>query len=269
MQGITLLIRTLPGADVLASLRESVARIDSTVNLIDPQSMEERINRFTAPMRMAAWTYGAVGVFSLVLAAVGLAGLTAYSVARRTRELGIRMALGARPGQVMALVTRESIVLVVIGTLLGMVIALAGTRLLSAMNATVGRVTGTNTADPFVLIGAPAVLALVSVPGVLHSCTPLPQHQSRIHPKAGLRMGTLQTCWRETHRPGIELFRHYLSDFLHIEALGGKEGAAAPAYRSTAPIRSTILSGDIACSSQVPAACRSCVSGAVSQCGTR
>jgi ABC-type antimicrobial peptide transport system permease subunit len=148
---------------MLPAIRESAARVDDRINAIDPQSMDERIDRFTAPMQAAAWTYTAVGVFSLILASVGLAGLTAYSVARRSRELGIRMALGARPGQVMTLVTRESAVLVAVGTVLGLAIAFFGTRLLSAMNATVGRVTGTNTTDPVVFLGAVVALAVVTV----------------------------------------------------------------------------------------------------------
>jgi predicted permease len=163
VQGITLLVRTVPGVDMLPAIRESAARVDDRINAIDPQSMDERIDRFTAPMQAAAWTYTAVGVFSLILASVGLAGLTAYSVARRSRELGIRMALGARPGQVMTLVTRESAVLVAVGTVLGLAIAFFGTRLLSAMNATVGRVTGTNTTDPVVFLGAVVALAVVTV----------------------------------------------------------------------------------------------------------
>ncbi|MBC7926562.1 MAG: FtsX-like permease family protein, partial [Bryobacteraceae bacterium] len=163
VQGIALLIRAVPGSDVLADLRKRVARIDAAMNVIDPHSMKERIARFTAPLRMAVWTYGAVGVFGLILAAVGVTGLTAYSVVRRTREIAIRLALGASRWQVVSLVTREGLVLTSIGTALGMALAAAGASLLTAMDSTVARVTSTSTTDPVVLIGAPLVLGCVTL----------------------------------------------------------------------------------------------------------
>jgi ABC-type antimicrobial peptide transport system permease subunit len=134
-------------------------------------------------LRMAAWTYGVVGVFGLVLAAVGLAGVTAYSVARRAREIGIRIALGARSADVLGLVMKEGLALVATGTALGMLGAWAGSKLLSAMNASVGRVSSTSTSDPIVLIGAPLLLATLA----LVACYVPARRSLRIDPAAALR----------------------------------------------------------------------------------
>jgi ABC-type antimicrobial peptide transport system permease subunit len=127
------------------------------------RSMEEQIEQFMAPLRMSSWTYGVIGIFGLVLSAVGLAGMTAYSVAQRRREIGIRIALGAQRGRVLALVMREGMGLVVVGTAIGMAGAWTGARLLAAMSSSVGRVTSTSTTDPVVLFGAPLLLAALAL----------------------------------------------------------------------------------------------------------
>jgi putative ABC transport system permease protein len=124
--------------------------------------MQQQIAEFMAPLQIAAWTYGLIGVFGIVLASVGLAGVTAYSVARRGREIGIRMALGAENRDVLALVMKEGLALVAVGTVVGMAGAWIGSRLLAAMNSSVGTVSSTSTSDPTVLFGAPLLLALVA-----------------------------------------------------------------------------------------------------------
>ena len=125
--------------------------------------MQEQIEQFMSPLQVAAWTYALIGIFGIVLASVGLAGVTAYSVAQRSREIGIRMALGARSGDVLSLVMREGLSLVVAGTIVGMAGTFMGSRLLAAMNSSVGTVSSTSTSDPTVLFGAPLLLALVAV----------------------------------------------------------------------------------------------------------
>lgn len=111
--------------------------------------------------------YGGIGVFGLILASIGLAGVTAYAVARRTREIGIRMALGATTGQVLRLVMQEGAALVAAGTVLGFAGAVLISRALSAMTAELARAFGASTGDPFLLIGAPLLLAgLASWPAI-------------------------------------------------------------------------------------------------------
>lgn len=183
LQGITLMVRARPGGDALAVVRRETSVIEQGITPFNARSMNDQIDRFMAPLRMAAWTYGLVGVFGLVLASVGLAGVTACSVAQRSREIGIRMALGARNRDVLSLVMKEGFVLVAAGTTIGMGGAWAGARMLSAMNSSVGRVSSTSTSDPTVLIGAPLVLALLA----LIACYVPARKSIRIDPAVTLR----------------------------------------------------------------------------------
>ena len=111
-QGITLMIRSVPGAGGMEAVRREIAAIDANVRPFNARTMDDQIDQFMAPLRSASWTYRAIGIFGLLLSAVGLAGMTAYSVAQRTREIGIRVALGARRGNVLGLVMREGTLLV-------------------------------------------------------------------------------------------------------------------------------------------------------------
>jgi len=145
--------------------------------------MNEHIADFIAPLRSAAWTYGIIGIFGMVLASVGLAGMTAYSVVQRRREIGIRMALGARKGDVVRTVMKEGMLLIGTGTTIGLGCAWAGSRMLSAMNSSVGQVTSTNASDPIVLFGAPLLLGAVA----LLACYLPARKSSRVDPLLALR----------------------------------------------------------------------------------
>ena len=162
LQGITLMVRAAPGADALEEVRREIGALDNRVTPFNARSMTDQIDQFMSLLRMAAWVYGLVGVFGLVLASVGLAGVTAYSVAQRAHEIGIRIALGATNRDVLSLVMKDGLLLVVAGTIIGMGGAWAGARLLSAMNSSVGTVTSTSTSNPLVLIGAPLLLAVLA-----------------------------------------------------------------------------------------------------------
>jgi predicted permease len=183
LEGVTLMIRGVPGADAIGAVRREIAAVSQEVAPFHTRSMPEQIEQFMGVLRMAAWTYGVVGFFGLILAAVGLAGVTAYSVAQRAREIGIRMALGARPGNVLGLVMREGLALVVAGTSLGLAGAWAGSRMLSAISSTVGRVNSTSTSDPVVLFGAPLLLAALA----LAACYLPARRSTRIDPALVLR----------------------------------------------------------------------------------
>ena len=112
-----------------------------------------------------------------LLASIGLYGVMAYVVARRTRDIGIRMALGAGPGNVLWQVLRESLVLALIGIVIGVPAALAGTRFVRSM------LFGLGFADPIVIVSAAALLALIAALAGL-----LPAHRaSRVDPMVALR----------------------------------------------------------------------------------
>jgi macrolide transport system ATP-binding/permease protein len=183
LQGTTLMVRTIPGVDALSVVRREISAIDERIMPVNAHSMEDQIGRFMAPLRMAAWTYALIGAFGLILAGVGLAGVTAYSVAQRTREIGIRIALGARSRAVLSLVMKEGFVLIMAGMAVGMCGAWAGARMLSFMNSSVGTVTSTSTSDPIVLIGAPFLLALLA----LIACYVPARRSMRIDPAVALR----------------------------------------------------------------------------------
>jgi predicted permease len=183
VEGVTLVVRVAPGTDALGAVRREIATIDDPVTPFNLRSMRQQIEQFMSPLRLATWTYGLIGVFGLILASVGLAGVTAYSVTQRGHEIGIRMALGARSKDVLGLVMKEGIVLVTVGTIIGMAGAWAGSQFLSAMNSSVGTVTSTSATNPLVLVGAPLLLAAVA----LSACFVPARKSVRIDPAGALR----------------------------------------------------------------------------------
>ncbi len=183
LHGMTLMVRSVPGADAVDAVRREIAAIDDRIAPFSVRAMPEQIGEIMLPVRAALYTYGFIGVFGLILASVGLAGVTAYSVAQRRREIGIRMALGARGSDVLRLVMKEGAILVSAGALAGIVAGRAGTRLLSALMSQVARTAGMSMSDPLLLAGAP--LLLVSL--ALVACY-LPARKSvRIDPVIALR----------------------------------------------------------------------------------
>ena len=114
---------------------------------------------------------------ALLLAAVGLYGIAAYGVAQRTREIGVRMALGATEQRVVSLVVHEAIVLVAAGALAGSLLAWASTRMIRAM------LFDTSTADPATLVGVAVTLALVALAAVFGPA----RRAARIDPAIAIR----------------------------------------------------------------------------------
>ena len=134
-------------------------------------------------MRLALDMYGGIGVFGLVLAAIGLAGVTAYAVARRRKEIGIRMALGARKAQVLRLVLREGAALVAVGTVLGFLGAIAMVKMLSALTSIFADAFNVATNDPRLLVGAPLLLAALA----MLACYIPARRSAKIDPLKALR----------------------------------------------------------------------------------
>jgi predicted permease len=140
-----------------ASVRRTLADINPNLTVIEMVSLEEQLSRNFNQERLTARLAGLFGLLALVLACVGLYGVTSYSVARRTNEIGIRMALGASRGNVMKLVLRGAMLQLALGLAVGIPVAFAGGRLLSS------QLYGVKSYDPWILVLACAVLAACSL----------------------------------------------------------------------------------------------------------
>ena len=180
LRGMTLMVRGVPGADIVSAVRREISAMDSDITPFNARSMIEQIAQFMSALKAASWTYALIGLFGLILASVGLAGVTAYSVTQRRHEIGIRMALGARAADVVGLVMKEGATLATVGTVVGLAFAWAGIRALSGMFFSVASV---QSDDPVLLVGAPLLLAGLA----LMACY-VPAHKSmRVDPTVALR----------------------------------------------------------------------------------
>jgi ABC-type antimicrobial peptide transport system permease subunit len=130
VQGMTVYARAQGDpADLFASMRRTVNELDSNVPIYRMRTLEQQLDKSLMSERLLASLSSVFGLLATVLAAIGLYGVMAYMVVRRTREIGIRMALGANRGSVVWLVMREVLVLSVIGVAIGSAGAYAATRL--------------------------------------------------------------------------------------------------------------------------------------------
>jgi len=118
--GYTLIVHTAGNPSAIAeSVRRQIYALDPAMAIYNEETMEEHVRTAYFLPRLAAMLFGTFGFIGLVLASVGLYGVMSYAVSRRTREIGIRMALGARPGTVERLVLRQGMVLTLIAIALG------------------------------------------------------------------------------------------------------------------------------------------------------
>lgn len=157
--GITIMVRSDAGTDALERIRHEIASLDPKLSIFNVQTLSGELELDRSAVRFSTNTYTGIGVFGLVLAAIGLAGVTAYAVAQRRKEIGIRMALGAGKRQVLRLVLREGAALVTVGTLLGFLAAYAAGKILAAVAQIFVDSLKIGTNDPRLLLGAPLLLA--------------------------------------------------------------------------------------------------------------
>jgi macrolide transport system ATP-binding/permease protein len=182
-EGIIILVRSDAGTDALSATRSAIASIDPNLTIFNVQTLSEYLDRSRSSMRFAAQTYGGIGVFGLILAAIGLAGVTAYAVAQRRKEIAIRTALGASKGQVLRLVLREGATLVTVGSVLGFLGAIGIAKVLSALTNLFVEALSVGTNDARLLIGAPVLLATVA----MLACYIPARRSARIDPLKALR----------------------------------------------------------------------------------
>ena len=137
--GNVLIARTATDpAVLLAAMRREVLALEPNAVFLDNQTMEAQVDATLLPARLAAQTIGLVGLVATLLAAVGLYGVVAYAVGRRTREIGIRMALGAAPGDVLKMVMGQGLGLAAAGIAIGLALSWIAARAISAALYDVG-----------------------------------------------------------------------------------------------------------------------------------
>lgn len=167
----------VPISDLLARIRTAVQQIDKDIPLRDIRTQTEQIDATVMEERLFATLTGAFGLLALTLACIGIYGTMAYNVARRTREIGVRIALGAKTQSVLAMVLRESVWMAGLGIALGVAGAFGLARFVASM------LYGLKPMDPLTLIGAGAVLFGVALAAGFGPA----RRASRIDPMVALR----------------------------------------------------------------------------------
>jgi predicted permease len=155
---VTIQLRTINDpAPTSVPVRQMLNQIDDKLPIFDVMTMQEQIRSRLNQDRLNAQLVSFFGALALILACIGLYGVMAQGVARRTNEIGIRMALGAQGGNIAWMVLRETLVLVIAGLALGVPAALLLARLIST------QLFGLSPTDPLTLIGAAVVLTFVAL----------------------------------------------------------------------------------------------------------
>jgi predicted permease len=183
-------VRTQGNPETALSLvREKAREIDPGVTVFDAVSLSEFIGASLYPQKVAASLLSVLGALSVILAAVGLYSVMAYSVAQRTREIGIRMALGARPADVLRLVVRQGLRLVVAGLVVGLGLSLAVSRSIAALSIfgssmdTPTKLLEVSATDPLTYVGSMLLLLAIAF-----LATWIPAHRAAgVEPMTALR----------------------------------------------------------------------------------
>jgi ABC-type antimicrobial peptide transport system permease subunit len=162
---------------MVGQIRQAMARLDPNLPIYGAGSLEQLLGFAFFPSRAAALVLSAFGLLAVMLAVTGIHGLVSYAVARRVREIGIRMAVGARPVQVLRLVLGRVMLLLAAGSAFGLVLAIAVGRVLASI------VYQASPRDPLALA---AVLAAIVLLGLLSSWAPA-RRALRIEPVIALR----------------------------------------------------------------------------------
>ncbi len=167
----------LPATQIIGEVRQAIARLDPQLPLYGVGSLAQMLGFAFFPTRAAAIALSAFGILAVMLAATGIHGLVAYAVSRRTQEIGIRMAVGARPVQVLRLVLGRTAALLVFGSLVGLALALAVGTVISSI------VYETQPRDPFVMVTTWIAIAFL---GFFASWAPA-RRATRVDPLVALR----------------------------------------------------------------------------------
>jgi predicted permease len=157
-----IIIATRPGANLsIAQVRQAMASVDPNLPVVSMRTLREQVASQFTQQRLIARLTSFFGVLSLVLASIGLYGVTAYNAGRRTGEIGVRIALGADRGQIVALVLRGAFALVLGGLLIGLPLTFAAGRFLGS------QLYGMNPYNPIVTLAAVAALGFTALAAAL------------------------------------------------------------------------------------------------------
>ncbi len=143
-------------AALVPQLKQALAAVDADLPMSNVSTMDDLIEGTTGPRRFAMLLLASFSVLAAALAAIGLYGVMSYTVTQRTRELGLRLALGAGPREVLGLVLRQGIRLAVVGLGIGLVAALAASRILRSM------LFGVSATDPLTFVTIPLLLLAIT-----------------------------------------------------------------------------------------------------------
>jgi macrolide transport system ATP-binding/permease protein len=175
---MTLCVRaSVPPASLIASLRRELQELEPNLPVAGIETMTQTIGTSLYAARMGAWLLGAFGGLALLLAAIGIHGVLSFSIARRTREMGIRLALGAAPREVFQSVVRGGMTLVGAGAVIGLIGGFATARSLE------GFLYGVPTSDPATFAGAATLLIAIA----LVACIVPARRAMRVNPITALR----------------------------------------------------------------------------------
>ena len=162
---------------IMPEVRSAIGQLDSNLPLFSVRTETEQIDRSFFQERLIARLSSFFGALSLLLACIGLYGLLSYEVGRKTREIGVRMALGARPGNVLRLIVRQGIGLSAVGTILGLLGALGATRYIASL------LYGVRPYDPATFAAVALLLVLVA----FTACLIPARRAMRVDPMVALR----------------------------------------------------------------------------------
>jgi predicted permease len=173
----TIVARSTNGQRLAGELRQLVASMNANLPIVAARSFEEYAQLGLIPQRIAASVSASLGLVGLLLAAIGIYGVTAYMVTSRTREIGIRLALGAQPGDVTRMVLRQGMTLALAGIAIGVVLAAGASRLLGSL------LFGVGAADPVTFVGSAVLFCLIG----LAACFAPARRATEVEPTDALR----------------------------------------------------------------------------------
>jgi macrolide transport system ATP-binding/permease protein len=168
---------------LVASVRRTILELDPKMPVTDVQTIDQNFSVVLYPFRLLAVVMAGCGVMALLLATIGIYGVVAYSVAQRTREVGIRMALGAVRGDILRLVVGQGMVLVAYGLGLGLLLGFALTRVLTSSMFETELLFGVSATDSLTFAGVTILLALVA----LVACYLPARRATKVDPVVALR----------------------------------------------------------------------------------